>query len=51
MFTLDGQSKIEAAEKGTIDKAEYLGKKVAESLVKQGAKDIESKWREKYGPW
>jgi hydroxymethylbilane synthase len=51
LFTLDGQSKIEASEKGTIDKAEELGRKVAKSLVKQGAKEIESKWREKYGPW
>ncbi len=51
MFALDGQSKIEASEKGTINDAEALGKKVAESLVKQGAKEIELKWREKYGPW
>lgn len=51
MFTLDGQSKIEATSTGTVDKAEELGKKVAESLVNQGAKDIEEKWREKYGPW
>jgi hydroxymethylbilane synthase len=51
LFALDGQSKIEASEKGTIGKAEELGKKVAKILVKQGAKEIESKWREKYGPW
>jgi hydroxymethylbilane synthase len=51
LFTLDGQSKIEASEKGTIDEAEKLGKKVAEELVEQGAKEIEAKWREKYGPW
>ena len=51
MFTLDGKSKIEASEKGSINAAEALGKKVAESLLKQGAKEIETKWREKYGPW
>jgi hydroxymethylbilane synthase len=51
LFTLDGLSKIEASEKGAINAAEALGKKVAEKLVKQGAKEIESKWREKYGPW
>ena len=51
LFTLDGQSKIEASEKGAINAAETLGKKVADNLVKQGAKEIEKKWREKYGPW
>lgn len=51
MFTLDGQSRIEATAQTTIDKAEALGKKVAENLVNQGAKEIEAKWREKYGPW
>ncbi len=51
MFTLDGQNKIEASAKATINEAEILGKLVAESLVKQGAREIEAKWREKYGPW
>ncbi len=51
LFALDGQSKIEASEKGTIGEAEELGRKVAKILVKQGAKEIELKWREKYGPW
>ncbi|MCW4017816.1 MAG: hydroxymethylbilane synthase [Candidatus Bathyarchaeota archaeon] len=51
MFTLDGQNKIEASATGKIDEAELLGKQVAESLVQQGAKDIELKWREKYGAW
>jgi hydroxymethylbilane synthase len=51
LFTLDGQDQIEASEKGAINMAEELGRKVAENLVGQGAKEIESKWREKYGPW
>ncbi len=51
LFTLDGQSKIQATAQGKLTEAELLGKKVAENLTKQGARDIESKWREKYGPW
>ncbi|MCW4009208.1 MAG: hydroxymethylbilane synthase [Candidatus Bathyarchaeota archaeon] len=51
MFTLDGQSKIEAAAKGCLGDAESLGRTVADSLVELGAKEIETKWREKYGPW
>jgi len=51
LFTVDGQSKIEATERNTVDKADELGKKVAENLAKQGAKEIEENWREKYGPW
>jgi hydroxymethylbilane synthase len=51
MFTLGGQSRIEASATGKTDEAEQLGKSVAESLEKQGAKKIETKWREKYGDW
>ncbi len=51
MFTLDGQSKIEAFASGKINEAEQLGKTVAASLEKQGAKKIELQWREKYGDW
>ncbi len=51
LFTLDGQSKIQATAQGKLVEAELLGKKVAENLTKQGARDIEAKWREKYGPW
>jgi hypothetical protein len=28
-----------------------LGRKVGEHLIKQGAKDFEKEWREKYGAW
>jgi hydroxymethylbilane synthase len=51
LFELDGQGKIEAQAQSTIGKAEELGKQVAEKLVALGAKDIEAKWREKYGSW
>ena len=51
MFTLDGQSRIEATAQGTLAQAEELGKQVAEKLANQGAKQIQEKWREKYGTW
>lgn len=51
MFTLDGKSKISAFARGAFGEAEELGKKVAESLLQQGAKDIEKQWRDKYGSW
>jgi porphobilinogen deaminase len=51
MFTLDGQSRIEATAQGTLAQAEELGKQVAENLIEQGAKQIQEKWREKYGTW
>ena len=51
MFTLDGKNRIAAFAEGTITQAENLGKKVAENLLSQGAKQIEKEWREKYGPW
>ncbi len=51
MFALDGKNRIAAFAEGTINEAEELGKKVAENLLSQGAKQIEEEWREKYGPW
>jgi hydroxymethylbilane synthase len=51
MFTLDGQSRIEATAEGTLNEAEKIGKKVAEKLTEQGAKQIQEQWREKYGTW
>jgi hydroxymethylbilane synthase len=51
VFSLDGQEKISSTVKGDVSDAEELGKKVAEDLLKQGAKDFEAQWRKKYGPW
>ena len=51
LYTLDGENKVEATATSAIMNAEKLGKTVAEALVKQGAKEIEKEWREKYGPW
>lgn len=51
MFALDGQSRISAFAEASSEDAEFLGRKVAEILAKQGAKEIEEKWREKYGSW
>jgi len=49
MFKLDSKTRISAAAKGAVDEAEKLGKQVAESLLKQGGRDIEKAWREMYG--
>jgi hydroxymethylbilane synthase len=51
LFSLEGQTKICAQAKGNLSQAEELGKKVGEDLMKQGAKDFEREWREKYGVW
>lgn len=51
IFSLDGKSKITATAKGNLNEAEALGKRVAEDLLGQGAKDLEKAWREKYGAW
>lgn len=51
MFALDGQDRIEATAQGTLAEAEVLGKRVAKNLIEQGAKEIQEKWREKYGTW
>jgi hydroxymethylbilane synthase len=51
IFSLDGKAKLEAFAEGKNSEAEEIGKRVARSLVKQGAHDLEKEWREKYGPW
>jgi hydroxymethylbilane synthase len=51
IFSLDGQKKLSAFAEGTFNEAHEIGRKVAQSLLKQGAKELEKEWREKYGPW
>ena len=51
VFSISGQKKITSFAKGTLDEAQDLGRKVAQSLLEQGAKNFEAEWREKYGPW
>ena len=51
IFSLTTQKKISASAKGTMSQAEELGTKVGEDLIKQGAKELEKEWREKYGVW
>jgi hydroxymethylbilane synthase len=51
VFSINGQKRITSFSKGTLDEAQDLGRKVAQSLLKQGAKNFEAEWREKYGPW
>jgi hydroxymethylbilane synthase len=51
IFSLNDRKKISASAKGTLEQAEQLGSKVGEDLIKQGAKDLEKEWREKYGVW
>jgi len=51
IFSLDGQEKLVAFAEGNINEAEDIGKRVAQSLLKQGARDLEKEWRKKYGPW
>ena len=51
IFSVNGQKKISSSAEGSLDEAQDLGKKVAQSLMEQGAKDFEAEWREKYGPW
>ena len=51
IFSLDGREKLDAFAEGNINEAEAIGKRVAQSLVKQGARSLEQEWREKYGPW
>ena len=50
IFSVNGQKKISSFATGSLDEAQDLGKKVAQSLLEQGAKDFEAEWREKYGP-
>jgi len=51
VFSLDGEEKISASSKGALREAEELGRNVAQKLLKQGAKEFEAQWRQKYGPW
>jgi len=51
IFSLNGQKRLSAFAEGTLNEAQVLGREVAQSLLKQGAKDLEKEWREKYGPW
>ncbi len=51
IFSLNERKKISASAKGTLAEAEILGANVGEDLIRQGAKDFEKEWREKYGSW
>ena len=51
IFSLSGQKRLSAFAEGTLNEAHELGKLVAQNLLKQGAKELEKEWREKYGPW
>jgi hydroxymethylbilane synthase len=51
VFSLDGKEKISSSARGALSEAEEIGKRVARKLLKQGAKEFETQWREKYGPW
>ena len=51
IFSLNERKKISASAKGTLAEAYELGEKVGKDLIRQGAKDFEKKWREKYGAW
>jgi hydroxymethylbilane synthase len=51
VFSLDGQKKIFSSANGKVDEAQKLGRQVAQSLIEQGAKELEAEWREKYGTW
>lgn len=51
VFSLDGTKKIFSSANGKLDEAQKLGKRVAQSLLAQGAKELEAEWREKYGTW
>ncbi|MDR0373197.1 MAG: hydroxymethylbilane synthase [Nitrososphaerota archaeon] len=51
LFSLNDRRKISAQTKGTLSQAVELGTTVGEELIRQGAKDFEKEWREKYGVW
>ena len=51
VYSLNERKKISASAQGTLADAETLGKKVGEALIKQGAKELEKEWRQKYGAW
>src|SRR3972149_1669158 len=45
VFSLDGEEKILAAAKGALSEPAELGRKVAQKLLKKGAKEFEAQWR------
>ena len=51
IFSLNGEKKISSSAEGKLAEAQDLGKRVAQSLLEQGAKDLEAEWRAKYGAW
>jgi hydroxymethylbilane synthase len=51
VFSLDGAEKISSNADASLSEAEQLGKQVAHDLIRQGAKEFEAQWRQKYGPW
>lgn len=51
IFSINSQKRISSFAEGSLDEAQDLGRKVAQSLLEQGAKDFEAEWREKYGTW
>ncbi len=51
VFSLDGKKKIFSCAEGKVGEAQDLGKQVAQSLLGQGAKELEAEWRMKYGTW
>lgn len=51
IYSLNERKKISATAKGTLAEAQMLGANVGDTLIKQGAKNFEKEWREKYGAW
>ena len=51
VFSLNEPKKISSSAQGTLTDAEELGEKVGKDLIRQGAKDYEKEWRQKYGTW
>ena len=51
VYSLDGVEKISSLAEGELSDAEALGRSVANDLMRQGAKEFEVQWRQKYGPW
>jgi len=51
VFSLDGVEKISSLAEGELSDAEALGRNLANDLMRQGAKEFEAQWRQKYGPW
>lgn len=51
VYSLDGVEKISSLAEGELSDAEALGRNLANDLMRQGAKEFEAQWRQKYGPW